>query len=327
MRLGKPNIKLIMIMLIFTTLAMFPLLSPELFYVDFLLLLFMYATIAAGWNIIGGYTGYYSFGHTAFFGLGAYTTAVLVTKLGMSPFLTFPLCGLVAAGFAFIIGYPTLRLKGAYFAIATLSLSFALQILALNLTPITGGGEGLTLPLPPWSIRVTVTIIYYIMYAVFIATILATYLLERSRIGLALKCIRDNELAAESIGIPTTRMKFIAFLLSAFFPGIAGGVFAYYATYIDPPTFFNPSISMFAIVFSMFGGAGTVLGPVVGTAILFTIDQIARYTITVPGFDLMIFSIIAIAIILFMPKGIVGVLRGRIQVRFSRGEIHATTEG
>lgn len=110
-------------------------------------------------------------------------------------------------------------------------------------------------------------------------------------------------------------MKFIAFLLSAFFPGVAGGVFAYYATYIDPPTVFNPSISMFAIVFSMFGGAGTVTGPIIGSAILFTIDQLARYTITIPGFDLMIFSIIAIIIILFMPEGIVGVVRRKFRAK------------
>ena len=295
-------------------LALVPVISPELFYVDFMLLLYMYAIIAVGWNIIGGYTGYYSFGHTSFFGLGAYTTAILVTKLGVSPFITFPLGGLVAAAFAFIIGYPTLRLKGAYFAIATLSLSFALQILAFNLTPVTGGGEGITLPLPPWDIKTTITMIYYIMFSIFIAAVATTYILERSRVGLALKCIRDNELAAESVGIPTTLMKFIAFLLSAFFPGVAGGVFAYYATYIDPPTVFNPSISMFAIVFSMFGGAGTVTGPIIGSAILFTISQIARYTITVPGFDLMVFSLIAIAIILFMPKGIVGVVREKFKV-------------
>jgi len=296
-------------------LALVPIVSPEVFYIDFLLLLFMYTIVAAGWNIIGGYTGYYSFGHTSFFGLGAYTTAILISKLGISPFITFPLGGLVAAVFAFVIGYPTLRLKGAYFAIATLSLSFALQILALNLTPITGGGEGISLPLPPWDIRTTITIIYYIMLVVYVATIGTTYLLEKSRIGLALKCIRDDELAAESVGIPTTLMKFIAFLLSAFFPGVAGGIFAYYATYIDPPTVFNPGISMFAIVFSMFGGAGTVTGPVIGSAILFTVDLLARYTITVPGFDLMVFSAVAVIIILFIPKGLVGILREKTGVR------------
>jgi len=313
----KPTVTLgkVVAVVIFIILALVPVFSPELFYVDFMLLLYMYAVIAAGWNIIGGYTGYYCFGHTAFFGLGAYTTAILVTKLGVSPFITFPLGGLVAAAFAFVIGYPTLRLKGAYFAIATLSLSFALQILALNLTPITGGGEGISLPLPPWDIETTITIIYYIMLSVFAATIATTYFLERSRVGLALKCIRDNELAAESVGIPTTMMKFIAFLLSAFFPGVAGGIFAYYATYIDPPTVFNPSISMFAIVFSMFGGAGSVTGPIIGSAILFTVSQAARYTIVVPGFDLMVFSVIAIAIILFMPKGIVGVLREKYRIR------------
>ncbi len=315
MRKFKLTQSKIIVLVTLVLLALVPFISPELFYVDFLLLLFMYTVIAAGWNIIGGYTGYYSFGHTAFFGLGAYTTAILVSKYGISPFLTFPLGGIVAALFAFIIGYPTLRLKGAYFAIATLSLSFALQILALNLTPITGGGEGITLPLPPWDIHTTITIIYYIMLIVLAATVTATYLLEKSRIGLALKCIRDDEIAAESVGINTTMMKFIAFLLSAFFPGVAGGLFAYYATYIDPPTVFDPRISMFAIVFTMFGGAGTVTGPIIGSAILFTVDLMARYTITIPGFDLMVFSAIAITIILFLPHGLVGALREKLKLK------------
>jgi len=303
------------ILAIIAFLAIFPWISPETFFVDFLLLLFMYAIIAGGWNIIGGYTGYPSFGHTAFFGLGAYTTAILVSRFGISPFITAILGGLVAAGFAFLIGYPTLRLKGPYFAIATLSMGFVLQILFLNLGPITGGGEGISLPLPPWHIEITITIIYYAMFITLLATILTTYLLERSRVGLALRCIRDDELAAETSGVPTTKLKLISFMLSAFFPGVAGGIYAYYSTYIDPFTVFTPAISMFAIIFSMFGGAGTVFGPLIGSAILFTIDEAARYSFTVPGIDLIVFSGIAMAVVIFFPEGLVGLLRERIGVK------------
>lgn len=296
-------------------LIVFPLVSTELFYVDFLLLLFMYATIAAGWNILAGYTGYPSFGHTAFFGIGAYTTAILMMRFGMSPLATAVLGGVMAAGFALLIGYPTLRLKGAYFAITTLSFGFVMEILFLNLGPITGGPQGISLPLPPWDINTSKTIFYYGFLAVLAVAVYTTYRLERSKIGLALKCIRDDELASESTGIPTTKLKMMAFLLSAFFPGVAGGLYSYYATYIDPPTVFSPTISMYAIVMTIFGGGGTVLGPVVGTAILFTVAQVTRYTFTLPGIDLMVFSALAIFVILFMPEGVVGKLREKLGVR------------
>lgn len=294
------------------SLVIFPLVSPELFYVDFLLLLYMYTIIAIGWNIIAGYTGYPSFGHAAFFGVGAYTTAILMVRLGISPLITAVLGGIVAAAFGLLIGYPTLRLKGAYFAIATLTLGFIMEILFLNLGPITGGPEGISLPLPPWNIATFKTILYYYYLGVLALATYATYKLEKSRIGLALRCIRDDELAAESVGIPTTRLKMVALILSAFFPGVAGGLYSYYATYIDPPTVFSATISMYAIVLTMFGGSGTVLGPLIGGAILFTISRAMRYVITLPGIDLMIFSALAIFVILFMPDGIIGKLREKL---------------
>lgn len=306
---------IISLIIVGALLIIFPLLSPELFYVDFLLLLYMYAIIALGWNILAGYTGYPSFGHAAFFGVGAYTTAILMMRLGISPLITTVLSGIMAAAFGLLIGYPTLRLKGAYFAIATLTLGFIMEILFLNLGPITGGPEGISLPLPPWNITTFKTILYYYFLGVLALAIYTTYKLERSRIGLAFRCIRDDELAAESIGIPTTRLKMVALLLSAFFPGVAGGLYSYYATYIDPPTVFSPAISLYAIVLTMFGGSGTVLGPVIGTAILFTVSQTARYTVTLPGIDLMVFSALAIFVILFMPEGIIGKLRERLEVR------------
>jgi len=303
--------RLIPLLIPILLLFLIPLLPVELFYIDFLLLLYMYAINAMGWNILAGYTGYVSFGHAAFFGVGAYTTAILMDKFGVSPFITSILGGLAASIFASLIGYPTLRLKGAYFAITTLSFGFVMEILFLNLESITGGAHGISLPLPPWDIRTFKIIFYYAFLISLLLVTYTTYKLERSRLGLALKCIRDNELAAESIGIPTTTMKMIAFMLSALFLGISGGLYSYYATYIDPPTAFSPNISMYAIVMTILGGGGTVLGPIIGAIILFTISQFTRYTFTVPGIDLMIFSGVAILVILFMPEGIVGRLRER----------------
>ncbi len=308
--LVSKNKKYVVFILTALTLSL-PLLSSEIFYIDFLLVLFMYATIAVGWNIIGGYTGYVSFGHVAFFGLGAYTTAILLVRFGLSPFVTCILGGVVAIVFALLIGIPTLKLKGAYFAIATLGLGFVLQLLFLNLGSLTGGGEGLSLPLPPWDIKTSVEIFYYAMFIVFLASVLTTYWLEHSRFGLALKCIRDDELSAETSGIPTAKLKTMAFLLSAFFPAVSGGLFSYYATYIDPITVFDPKISMYAIVFSMLGGSGSVLGPVIGSIILYSVAQTARYLITAPGVDVMVFSAIAVAVIIYLPEGIVGFLKGR----------------
>jgi len=311
----KATKALIALIIIGIILAVFPLIAPELFYVDFMLLLFMYAIIASGWNILAGYTGYPSFGHAAFFGIGAYTTAILMINYGISPFITAPLAGLMASGFALLIGYPTLRLKGAYFAITTLSFGFVMEILFLNLEPITGGAQGISLPLPPWDIVTSKTIFYYAFLVVLAISTYTTYRLERSKLGLALRCIRDDELASESVGVPTTKLKMISFLLSAFFPGVAGGLYSYYATYIDPPTVFAATISMYAIVMTIFGGGGTVLGPVIGTAILFTVAQATRYTFTIPGIDLMVFSALAIFVIIFMPEGIVGKLRKKFKVR------------
>ncbi|MGC9115929.1 MAG: branched-chain amino acid ABC transporter permease [Fervidicoccaceae archaeon] len=301
----KRNYIFIAVILSFAIIPLIP--SIETFYIDFLLLFFMYATVAESWNILSGYTGYSSFGHATFFGIGAYVSAILILTKNL-PFFIDAIIGGITSGFvALLVGYPTLKLKGAYFAIATLTLGFISQIVFLNIQP--SQAFGISLPLPPYSIRNFKIISYYSFFIVMMITIGITYFLDKTEIGLALKCIRDDEIGAQSIGINTTKYKMFAFLLSALFSGIAGGLYSYYATYIDPYVVFSPSISMYAIVMSIFGGQGTVFGPILGSFILFSVSQSIRYSTTFPGVDLMGFSLVAIAVILFMPEGIVGRIR------------------
>jgi branched-chain amino acid transport system permease protein len=263
---------------------------------------FMWIALAGSWNLISGLTGYVSFGHVAFFGMGAYSGAILVVTAGW-PWPAAAVGGGVAAlVLAMLIGYPCLRLKGPYFAIAMLGLNEVLRALVSYFEGLTGGGNGLSLP----TLDATRPI-YYVMGGLALAVTGLTYGIVTSRLGLRLMTIREDEVAAEAMGIDTFHHKLAAFLLSAVGPGIAGALTARDQGYIEPLSVFPLGITVTMIVMVLFGGKGTVWGPVLGAVALFVIQEIvwARYPYVHP----LLFGAIIVAVVLLMPRGVLGLLQ------------------
>jgi len=275
--------------------------------IRFMLQLFMWVALAQSWNLISGLTGYVSFGHVAFFGTGAYATAILVTTHGW-PWPAAAVGGGVAAALlALLIGYPCLRLKGPYFAISMLGLNEVMRVLVSYFEGLTGGGLGLSLPTLYASVA-----IYYAMGLAALAATGAAYLIITSRFGLRLMTIREDEVAAEAMGIDTARYKLYAFLLSAFVPGVVGGLFARDLGYIEPVAVFPLAFTITMIVMALFGGKGTVWGPVLGAAALFVFQELvwARFLYL----HQILFGAIIILVVLFVPRGILGVLQQRYRL-------------
>jgi branched-chain amino acid transport system permease protein len=276
-------------------------LSP--FLVQFLINLFMLAVLAESWNIIGGFTGYASFGNVAFFGIGAYTTGVLMTAAEWPFALALPAGGLLSMVFAALIGMPILRLKGHYFAIATLGVAETMREIVYNLK-ITGGGSGLTTPITKSALP-----FFYLMLAILIAATLVNWWLSASRFGYGLIAIREDEDAAAAMGINTALYKTAAFALSAAFAGLAGGVFAYWITFIDPEGVFKVSTTILMIIMAVFGGMGTVVGPLLGALVLASVSELLSTQLV--SLAELFNGLIVILVVLFMPKGLAEVIRKR----------------
>jgi branched-chain amino acid transport system permease protein len=282
----------------------FPFLGPQIYFIHLLAGLFMMVALAQSWNLLGGYTGYLSLGHVTFFGIGAYTSAVCLNDYGISPFLTAPLGGVIAALLALIIGYPSLRLRGPYFSVTTLSLAFLAQVAAFNSTPM-GGGYGIQLPSLPLPIRQTETVFYFAFLALAVVVVWWARRMERSRSGLALLAIRNDEDVAEVFGVDVVRAKLKAFVMSAFFPGVVGGIFAYQISYIDPHSAFDIGLSINMLLMAMFGGAGRWAGPIVGAAVVYLLSQTLSFVIP-SELNRVVFGIILVLVVFAMPHGIIG---------------------
>ncbi|MCX6023155.1 MAG: branched-chain amino acid ABC transporter permease [Chloroflexi bacterium] len=293
----RPRAAILVTLGIVAALAVIPLLSMPRYYVAFVLLTLMYISLASSWNIISGFTGYVSFGHVAFFGVGAYAAAIMITKLKVFWLLAALGGGVVSLALAAPLGLVALRLKGPYFAVSMLGLSEAINIIALVWEPVTRGGSGIYLPLVDDLVGV-----YYALLALCVSVVATTWAIARSKFGLRLLAIREDEGAIEALGFNTTRYKLAAFMLSAFFPGIAGGVYAWYSSFIDPPSVFNSAITIRMIIMTMFGGAGTVLGPVVGGAILTVISE--YLWVRFPFLHQALLGVLVIGLVVFLPGGL-----------------------
>ena len=286
--------------------ALYPLTATG-YGIQFMLQLFMWVALAQSWNLISGLTGYVSFGHVAFFGTGAYAAAILVTKQAWHWVPASLMGGVAAVILALIIGYPCLRLKGPYFAIAMLGLNEVMRVLVSYFEGLTGGGSGLSLPTLQASRH-----IYYAMGIAALAVTAVAYSIITSRIGLRFMTIREDEIAAEALGIDTARYKLYAFLLSAFMPGVVGGLYARDQGYIEPISVFPLLTTVTMIVMALFGGKGTVWGPVLGAASLFLLQEMiwARFLYL----HQVLFGAIIVVVVLLMPKGILGILQERYRL-------------
>jgi branched-chain amino acid transport system permease protein len=267
----------------------------------------MWAGLAQSWNIIGGYTGYLSFGHGAFFGLGAYVTGIAMVHLGWPFGIALVMSGILSALLAVIIGYPTLRLRGAYFAIATWAFGEMIRQIA-TILDITGGAFGMQLPA-----FLNIPFFYYVMLLVTGLTFLTTHLLlERARFGYKLLAIREHEEAAEMVGVDTVSIKMQAFALSAFFPGIIGGINAYWVTYIHPDSVLGAQLTDFMVVMAFLGGIGSLWGPFLGAVVVQLVNRILWLVWGEGTFYLVIIGAAICAVVLFIPNGLIGILEGRI---------------
>ncbi|MBW2203929.1 MAG: branched-chain amino acid ABC transporter permease, partial [Deltaproteobacteria bacterium] len=274
--------------------------------------IFMFAILSQAINIISGYTGYPAFGNVVFFGLGAYSTGVLMVKFHTSFAITIPIGIAVCLLFTLLFGIPVLRLKGHYFAIATLGLNEATRAIVDNLTGLTGGGMGLSLPLPPGNIEAIARFFYFILFGTMVMTILATYVLSISRFGYACRSIRADEEVAKSLGINTTRYKTIAWMVSAAFTGIAGSVYAYWMSYIEPSAVFDMTIAIKSFVMFLLGGAGTIIGPVLGAFFIELISTFAWGHLL--NYHIGALGVIIILVVILMPRGFILFLQDRFSL-------------
>jgi branched-chain amino acid transport system permease protein len=285
-------------------LAVVPLMGLSSYVMHLLILVIMWSVIGMAWNLLGGYTGQVSFGHAAFFGTGAFTAGMLYSKLGVSAWWGVPASVVVTAGFALGIGYICLRLRGPFFALATLAIGVILRIVAENITKVTGGDLGIMIRERTW---VEKTWYYYIILAIAVGTFIAVKKIVESKLGYYFVAIREDQDAAESLGINTTLYKIIALVLSAMFTGFAGAFYMNYMGYIDPKVVFAlHDISIVAIMVVMVGGVATYWGPIVGAIIMVLLAELIRSLPYIGTAHLTFFGILLIVIIIFLPNGIVG---------------------
>jgi branched-chain amino acid transport system permease protein len=280
---------------------------------SFVLFTMMYVVLALSWNIISGFTGYTSFGHVAFYGIGAYTCAILVADYRWHWLATLGASAVVSAVVAIAIGYPVLRLKGPYFAIAMLGAAEGTRVVATVWDSLTHGGLGISLPSAETSFQT-----YYAMLALMLVTIVVAYGVGHSRLGIRLNAIREDEGAAEALGINATTYKLLAFTLSAVFPAVAGSIQAYKVLYIDPPSVFFVQITIAMALMSMLGGKGTVIGPIVGAALLYTTQELTW--VNFPTAHLIAYGLFIVVVARFMPRGLMGFAIDRGWVR--KGMVH-----
>jgi branched-chain amino acid transport system permease protein len=286
---------------LFGVAALFPL-SGDAYWLRLGTIVLMYGVLAMSWNFIGGMAGYPSFAVAAFFGLGAYCGAV-AQKYGVPSALAWTLAGVGALVFAGLLGIALLRLRGHYFAIASLVVAEVLRELVNSATDLTGGGMGLNLPVPvSSSISAQATFFFYSMLALSAVTFSATLVTTHSKLGFGLRCIQQNESAADMLGVNTTLYKVAAFMLSGVFVGVAGAIYASWVHYIEPPDVFDVLYSVKAIVMVLLGGAGSVFGPLLGAAVFLVLEEVVwrKFLDVHTG----VLGLLIVLLVLFLPKGL-----------------------
>jgi branched-chain amino acid transport system permease protein len=294
---------------------LFPLLFTLPFPRHLMIMIFLYATMGLAWNLIGGYAGQISLGHAIFFGTGAYTSTLLLMKLGVCPWIGMLAGALLSVGIAFVIGYPCFKLAGHYFAIATIAIGEIAMVLMIN-WDWAGGAIGLTLPILDegfWNFQfhTTKAPYYYIAFGIMVIGLLITYAVDRSKLGFYFKAIKGDLEGARSLGINTHRYKFYALALSAILTSICGSFYAQYVLFIDPDSTFPLLLSVVLCLVATLGGVGTVFGPVIGAAILIPISEGTRIYLGGggKGTDLIFYGLLIMIISIYQPLGVIGLAK------------------
>ncbi|MBF6606145.1 MAG: branched-chain amino acid ABC transporter permease [Chloroflexi bacterium] len=295
-------------LIVLALLVALPVFVREGFYLDLLLFTFMYAAMSVGWDIMGGYAGYVSLGHVGFFGIGSYAAGLLVVKFGIPVFVSAPFVGLFAAFIGAGLGWVSLRARGTSFVIVTLTFTYMVQLLALNWRGVTGGSAGLYLPLLDLPGNLVILPFYYSMLILLVVAILVSIAIRRSKFGLGLVAIREEEGKADGSGVNTSLYKILAFAISVSFAGAAGALHAQYLNYVDPDLAFELIITLNLIIMSLVGSRGTVWGPVLGAFIVQPLSQYLIYFMPsqIAGqVHLIALGVVLVLVVMFMPDGII----------------------
>jgi branched-chain amino acid transport system permease protein len=283
-----------------------------------LIFTFLLAVMASGWNIMAGFTGYVSIGQSAFLGIGAYTVALLALRTGLSPLLLAPVGGVAAALVAAVLGATVMRTREHAFVIITIALLFLFQTLALNLEGLTGGSNGLTLPLPSWDRDIQNLPFYYLMLGLLALSVLLSWWIRRSKFGMGLIAIREDEDKAAAIGVRTSAYKVLSFVASAVLIGVAGGVYADFLSFIDPRGMFDILVSVQLVLAALVGGRGTIWGPVLGAFLVVPLNEATNSLAAAEGLHLFAFGLALGAVVMFLPHGLLPTVRAWWERRHPR---------
>ncbi len=302
----------------------FPLIFPDAVVDQIAVFTLLYAAAATAWNIFSGYTGYIALGHSTFYGFGAYTISLIAINRnlpgGYGLFLLVPVAGVVAALLAVPVGWVMLRTRGHAFVVISLFTVFIFQLLAFNLRGFTNGSIGLFLPSPGFDPSWVMLPFYYVQLAILVLALAVSWYIRSSKFGLGLLAIRDDEDRAEGLGVRTGASKLVALVISAFFMGMVGAMYAYFIGSIYPQYVFDPAYTIAIVLMAYLGGAGTLVGPVLGAVLLEVAQQYFGLQFGGAGLYALILGALFLIVMLLMPQGIVGSLKRLWLVwRASRG--------
>lgn len=309
MNLTHPRFYVAVILL--AMLLVFPLVSGSPFIYHIFILLCLFAALSTAWNIVGGYAGQLSLGHAVFYGIGAYTSMLLMIRFEISPWIGMLLGGGISVLVAVIISYPAFRLRGPFFALATIAVLEVVRLMAIHQTDITGGAAGIA---PPFKIGVAWMMVrekwiyLLIAFGFLLLTLWVSWRIKNSRLGFYLVAVREREDAALAVGVNATQVKLKAVMISAFLTSLVGSFHGMYLTFIDPASAFSLELSIQIAMFALIGGMGTVFGPLVGTVLVLPIAELARGWLSDygNGFHGLVYGLVLVGVVLTMPSGIVG---------------------
>ncbi len=291
-------------------LVLYPIIAPaDQYHQTVLILIFLLAIMALGWNVIAGFAGYVSLGQSAFLGIGAYTAGILSMHFHVSPLIFAPLGGVAAGIVAVILGSTITRTREHAYVIITIAFLFLMQAIGLNASGLTGGSDGITLPLPQWSESIGNMPFYYLLFLLMLLSIFLSWWTRRTKFGMGLIAIREDEDKAAAIGVRTSTYKILATVASGTLIGVAGGVYAYFLSFIDPLGMFNILVSVQIVLACLVGGRGTIWGPVLGAFLVVPMNEATTGLISAQGVHLFIFGIVLAAVVMFLPKGIIPTVR------------------
>ena len=290
-----------------------PIIIQNKFYEDILVLILIWASASQAWNILGGYGGQFSLGHAAFFGIGAYTSTLLYINFALTPWVGMLIGGVLASTVGGIVLYPCFKLRGTYFCLATIAFGEIMRLLCIYFRDFTHGGSGILIPYQP-ALKNFIfddkTVYAYLGLALMSIVSLSSYLIKRSRLGCQLIALREEEDAAQSLGINSARCKLVATIISGFFTAIAGSFYAQYLLFVEPDLVFGLMGSIEFALMPIVGGIGTVLGPVLGSLIMVPLDSLLRAWVgsAYTGVSYLLYGIILIVIVRLSPSGIIGLI-------------------